>query len=72
MSQRIVTTCSKKFGHLFNDPIALADLIDASKNDSKFISEICREASLEIVNQVSALEFCREKVSNYFDELKIK
>lgn len=67
MSQRIFTICSKKFGHLINDPSIVVDLIDKARNNPIFIGEIVREANLEIVNEASAWEFCSDKVSSYLE-----
>ena len=45
------------------------DLIKQARNNPSITSEIAREANLEIVNEAAALEFCREKISSYLDNL---
>lgn len=69
MSQRIFNICTKKYGHLVNDPVTLNALRLEARNNPSVISEIVREANLEILNEASAREFCSEKVTNYFDNL---
>lgn len=69
MSQRIFNICSKKFGHLVNDPNAYADLCHKARNNPIFVGEIVREANLEILNEASAWEFCSEKISTYLENM---
>lgn len=69
MSQRIFNICSKKFSHLANDPIKLADLCQNARNNPIFVGEIVREANLEILNEASAWEFCSEKITSYLENL---
>lgn len=49
--------------------IEIKDLIKQARNNPSITSEIAREANLEIVNEAAALEFCREKISSYLDNL---
>jgi hypothetical protein len=69
MSQRIFNICSRNFSHLANDPIAIADLCQKARNNPRFVGEIVREANLEILNELSAWEFCSEKISSYLENM---
>lgn len=69
MSQRIFNICSKKYGHLANDPVSLAELTHKARNNPIFVGEIIRESNLEILNEASAWEFCSEKIINYLENL---
>lgn len=69
MSQRIFNICSKKFGHLSNDPDAIKELLHNARNNPEFVDEIGREANLEIVNEASAWEFCSEKITSYLENI---
>lgn len=69
MSQRIFNICSKKYGHLANDPVALAELTQQARNNPIFVGEIIRESNLEILNEASAWEFCSEKITSYLENL---
>lgn len=69
MSQRIFNICSKKFGHLINDPITIIDLCQKARNNPIFVGEIVREANLEILNEASAWEFCSEKITSYLENM---
>ena len=69
MSQRIFNICSKKFGHLADNPVEISDLCQKARNNPIFVGEIVREANLEILNEASAWEFCSEKTSSYLENL---
>jgi nitrogen regulatory protein PII-like uncharacterized protein len=71
MSQRIMNTCTKRFSSLHNenDPEEIQKMSSEIRNNPIYISEIIREANLEIVDEASAYEFCNEKVSIYLDNL---
>lgn len=69
MSQRIFNICSKKFGHLSNNPEAVRELLIKARNNPEFVVEIGREANLEILNEASAWEFCSEKIASYFENI---
>lgn len=69
MSQRIFNICSKKFGHLSNNPEAIKELLHNARNSPEFVAEIGRESNLEIVNEASVWEFCSEKISSYLENI---
>lgn len=66
MSQRIFNICAKKFGGL---SMSIEELTQQVRENPMCISEIVREANLEILNEAVAWEFCSEKVASYFDNL---
>ena len=49
--------------------IFINELSHKYRNNPIFAAEIAREANLEILNEVSAWEFCSEKISSYLDSL---
>ena len=68
MSQRIFNICTKKFARRIRtreDAFQLQQQV--TTEEGNLLSEMVREANLEITNSEAAKSFCKEKIISYLD-----